>query len=245
MRKKLLLGLFLILATAASYAQTTVMVDPAVATTTNVTAGDIVEFENTTVLNLIETGLLDVQATTYINCTSAPTGVNTAYFSQTKVVAVGLTPILDLVDAVLNATPLTKPLAELALNAALAALDLDGLLGFDDYVFTVPGTYTFVHGGLLENVVNFTIVVSPGTLSLKNVENTPEFSVFSQDGIVTVNNANDSAVTGMTVYSISGAQVYKSNKAVGSIDLSAVANGVYILKVEEGAAVTTKKFIKS
>jgi len=246
MKKNLFLGLFLVIATiVTSYGQSTVMVDPAVATTTNVTAGDTVEFENTTVLNLIETGLLDVQATTYITCTSAPTGVNSADFSQTKVVAAGLTTILDLVDVVLN-NPITGPAAQATLIPLLDALDLDELLGFDDYTFTTPGTYTFEHGGLLENVINFTNEVAPdGTLSVKNVENTPEFSVFSQDGIVTVNNTNDSAVTGIAVYSISGAQMFASNRAVASIDLSAVANGVYILTVQEGASITTKKFIKS
>jgi len=241
MKKKLLLGLFLMTATVfTGYSQTTAeyTVAPSAGGTTYIEVGDTVIYNESDIVGLLQLGSgLSLGLLVNIECTSAPASENPNDYTQQRAV--------------------TLPL----LNAILGGGSVLGLIGFDETEFNgAVGDYEFTMSRFeistnlanlgaiinLTELADFTINVgAEGTLSLKNVENTPEFSVFSQDGIVTVNNANDSAVTGMTVYSISGAQVYKSNKAVGSIDLSAVANGVYILKVEEGAAVTTKKFIKS
>jgi len=84
------------------------------------------------------------------------------------------------------------------------------------------------------------------TLSIGDIATESEFSVFSKDGMVTVKNDTKSAVTRMAVYSASsGKQVFLSNKSVTSIDLRGVANGIYVLSVQEGASIATKKFIKS
>jgi len=242
MRKKLLLVLFLMTATVfTGFAQTdNYTVKPSDEGTTDVEINDSVTYDEQDILGLLNLGITDLNLIVEIECTSAPFGVDKDHYTQRTVLTLSL--LTDILDALLGGNPLA------------------GLVGFDDQVFgqavgvyefrltrfnliTVAGNEVIIN---LQALKEFNInVVAEGTLSLKNVENTPEFSVLSQDGIVTINNANHTAVTGMTVYSISGAQVYKSNKAVGSIDLSAVANGVYILKVEEGAAVTTKKFIKS
>lgn len=240
MRKKLLLGLFLIVATiSSSYAQTvtTHLVKPSEGLTTPIEINDSVKYDDEDILGLLDLGITDVGLIVKIECTSAPAGVNKSAYTQQTVLTLSL--VTDLLNALLGGNPLA------------------GLLGFNDQTFSAAeGDYEFTLSRFTLDIFNnptnlielkdFTIDVGPeGTLSLKNVENTPEFSVFSKDGIVTVNNTNDSAVTGMAVYSISGAQIYKSNTAVSSIDLSAVANGVYILTVQEGASVTTKKFIKS
>jgi hypothetical protein len=66
--------------------------------------------------------------------------------------------------------------------------------------------------------------------------------VFSKDGILTLPNVD--YVTTMSIYSISGAKVYESNRAESSIDLTSVADGVYVLLVQKDNAVQTVKFVK-
>jgi len=240
MRKKLFLGLFLMTATIfTGYSQTTeeYTVKPSDGGTTYIEVGDTVIYDEEDIVGLLEIGGVSLGLLVNIECTSAPASEDPNDYTQQRAV--------------------TLPL----LNAILGGGNVLGLIGFDETEFNgAVGDYEFTMSRFeistnlanlgaiinLTELADFTINVgAEGTLSLKNVENTPEFSVFSKDGIVTVNNTNGSEVTGMAVYSISGAEVFTSNTAVESIDLSAVANGVYILKVEEGASVTTKKFIKS
>lgn len=85
----------------------------------------------------------------------------------------------------------------------------------------------------------------PGTLSVDDVDTSSDLSVSCNGGILTINNADTSEVTGVSVLSISGATVYSSSSAVSTIDLSAEASGIYILVVEEGASRITKKFVKN
>ncbi|WP_147676065.1 T9SS type A sorting domain-containing protein [Algibacter pacificus] len=239
MRKKLLLGLFLAMGiTATSFAQMTEThtVKPSDGGTTSIEINDTVRFDDGDILNLLNLGILDVNLLVKIECTSAPAGVNKNDYSQQTVLT--LSVLQNILDAILNVNPLS------------------GLLGFNDLVFSeAEGDYEFtlsrvdpalIGSGTLTELKDFTIEVGPeGTLGLGNVEGTPEFSVVSKNGMVTVNNVNDSEVTGMSVYSLSGAQIYKSNKAVSSIDLSAVSDGVYVLLVQDGASTTTKKFVKN
>ena len=231
MMKKLLFGLYLVMATSVSFAQTnTHTVDISVSQTTEIESGDTVIYDPTTVIDLLDLGLTDVGVTLSLTCTSAPTGETASNYSQSTILSLGL--ITDLVNAILGSNPLA------------------GILGLNDQVFTTIGEYDFQYTrltvlGSLSTPSTFTIKVeADGTLSLKNVENTADFSVYSKDGVLTVDNTNANAVTGMAVYSISGAKVYESNRAEASINISNVANGVYILAVQEGASVKTKKFIK-
>jgi len=238
MKKTLLMGLFLILVSTTSYAQLTetVIVTPSDVGVNYIEINDSVQYDEQDILKLLNFGISDLDLYIKIECIGAPVGVVKSDYTQQTVITES--KLTDILHALLNSS------------------SVDGLLGLNNKVFSdAEGDYEFTLSrfkldnlggqvGLME-LKNFTINVGPeGTLGLKNVENSSEFSLFSKDGIVTIKNANESNVTGMTIYSISGRQVYASNKAESSIDLRAVANGVYVLSVKEGASILTKKFIK-
>lgn len=339
--KKLLLSFILVIITmTATYAQNSVLVDPAVETTTTIEENDIVDFINTTALNNLSVNdVIGLESTiTYITCTTAPTAVSTADFSQTinlsgiklqlvglntalagaQNIAVGAQAIVDGAQNVVNqtqgavntlqtavnaaqaavfvaqltvnfanifgggateeqlqalATATTAlelattalqiatsilEVAEAALNIAISGLntalaavqDIENqiaatlqLIDFGDKTFVEPGTYTFVHGGLLDSESTFTIVVEDASLSIDSVVNISDFRVFSKDGILTLPNVDN--VNAISVYNISGAKVYESKEAVSSIDLTSVTDGVYVLLVQKENAVQTVKFVKN
>jgi len=211
MRKKLLLGLFLIMA-GISTSTSQSKIDLVDGTVFMVEGGATVTFD------LEAAGYLVGIGTYNLELTSSPNFVTKSDFER----SVGVISVLG------------APLIEGSFAPVYP-------YWWGDYRYDLV-YYPLLGGRSVVSSFTMRVVES---LGLKNVENTAEFSVFSKNGIVTVNNANDSAVTGMAVYSISGSKVFESNKAVETIDLSAVANGIYVLTVQEGASVTTKKFLKS
>ena len=229
--KKLLLSLLLTIASVTSYAQT-VHVDVSQNITTTVETGTTVRYDVGTALELLNL-LTDAGAFVELTCLTAPAGVTASTYTQQTLLTASL--VTDLLYALLHNNPTA------------------GLLGLNDQQFIPEGYYTFSFRRFklalgkkigINTVSTFTIhVVSEGTLGFKNIENTPEFSAVSYNGVLTINNANENKVTKTSVYNISGATVYNSNKSEKTIDVSSLANGIYILEVQEGAARKTKKFV--
>lgn len=339
--KKLLLSFILVIITmTAIYAQNPILVDPAVETTTTIEENDIVDFRNTTALNNLSVDdIIGLETTTtYITCTTAPTAVSTAEFSQTinlsgiKLQLAGLntalvgaqniadgaqaivdgaqnivnqtedavdtlqtavnaaqaavfiaqltvdfanifgggataeqlealatattalnlaTTALEIATSVLEVAEAALNLAISGLNTAIAAVeDIENqiantleLIDFEDKTFVEPGTYTFVHGGLLDSESTFTIVVDDASLNINSMVNISDFRVFSKDGILTLPNVDN--VNAISIYNISGAKIYESYEAESSIDLTFVTDGVYVLLVQKDTAVQTIKFVKN
>lgn len=208
MKKTLLLGLFLILATTAtSYSQQSV--DPSTSTDITVANGTTVNFNIS--LGELSIGTINIQAK------ELPGEAITTWTVMVVNITVGGI-VLNFGTSGNSFTPNNDSVYEISYS-------FDPMIGP-----TISRTFNITSGN--------------GTLSIGNIEAKPELLVFSKGGIVTIKNTNNSAVTGMAVYSISGAQVYVSSKAAASIDLSTVANGVYVLTVHQGASVSSKKFIK-
>lgn len=209
MRKKLLLGLFLIMAiSATNYAQQSV--DPSTSTDITVANGTTVNFNIS--LGGLSIGTINIQAK------ELPGGAITTW----------------------SATAVNLTVGGVILNFGTSG---NSFTPNSDSVYEISYSFDPIVGPTISRT--FTITSGNGTLGIGNIAAKPELFVFSKDGIVTVKNTNNNAVTGMAIYSMSGSQVYASNKAVASINLSTVANGVYVLTIQQGASVTSKKFIKS
>ena len=213
--KKLLLSLLLTVASVTSYAQTVHTVNASTTGDFTIESGDKIKYG-------VNSGLVSVLTKFTLTCTDTDTSSNKGDFYQSTSSLVSVAGLQILFTSSGTSVP------------------------------TVPGTYKFkfsyhplvcVFCSTTTNT--FTITVVPkGTLGFKNIDNTPEFSVFCSNGVLTLNNAKESKVTKISVYNISGATVYSSNKSEKTIDVSSLANGMYILEVVEGGSRTTKKFIK-
>ncbi len=161
------------------------------------------------------------------------------------------TTALEIATTVLEVAEAALDIAISGLNAAVAAVeDLENqiadtlqLIDFEDRTFIEPGTYTFVHGGLLDSETTFTIVVEDDALSIDSVGDVSNFKVFSKNGILTLPNVD--YVNALSVYTISGVKVYESNKVENMIDLTFVTDGIYVLLVQKDNAVQTVKFVKN
>jgi len=210
MRKRMFLGLVLIMAAVTSYAQQSV--DPSSSGNINIANGTTVNFD-------IDLGVLTV-GTVNIQAKELPGGALTTWSA-----------------VVVN--------VEYGGNIINYGTSGNSFTPNNDSVYEISYTFDSIVGPIISNSNTFYVIAGNGVLSVENFVVKSNFSLFSKDGMVTVKNDNESAVTGMDVFSVSGKRVFSSNKPVSSIDLRAVANGVYILSVQEGASVATKKFIKS